>query len=119
MRSNGGTAARSTATSRPKTNKRITQRQIAVLAAKLGVDVHVVEQALRARGGTKRQKYNRLNRVQNDFYKMFRSDRAIMQEWINGRNAALGDRSPADFVREGRIEVLERARDAMSNLQFA
>ena len=119
MRPNSATTAGSTATSRPKTNKRITQRQIAELAAKLGVDVQIVEQALRARGGTKHQKYNRLNRVQNDFYKMFRSDRAIMQEWINAPNAALGDRSPADLVGEGRVEVLERARDAMKNLQFA
>lgn len=99
--------------------KRITQKQIEKLAEKFGVDVYVIELALRVRGGTRHQKYNRLNRIQNDFYKMFHSDRAIMREWFSDPNPALGDRSPASFVPEGRIEVLERVRDAMMNLSFA
>ncbi|HEV2738991.1 MAG TPA: hypothetical protein VGU66_10465 [Candidatus Elarobacter sp.] len=104
---------------RTKTRKRITPKQIATLASKFGVDVRIVEQALQARGGTKHQKYNRLNRVQNDFYKMFWSDRSMMHGWINAPNEALGNRSPAEFVAEGRVDVLERARDVMKNLQFA
>jgi hypothetical protein len=104
---------------RTKKAKRISVGQVLQLADKLGVQSGMVETAISPRSGmTKTDAYTRLNSVHRDLKRAFQNDNAAFQRWMKQPNEALDNKTPAELLQEGRIDVLERVRDAITSLSF-
>ena len=99
--------------------KRVSFGQVMQLASKLGVETEAVEHAIAPRSGvSKTAAFSRLNGVTRDLERSFQGDNDALQRWMQQPNEALDGETPVELLEEGRIEVLERVRDAIKSLSF-
>jgi uncharacterized protein (DUF2384 family) len=93
--------------------------QVIQLAGQLGVESRTVETAIAPRSGlSKSLAFTRLRGVRRDLERAFQNDNEALRRWMQQPNEALDNKKPVELLEEGRIDVLERVRDAITSLSF-